>query len=277
MAGRRRISGGIGWAVLAPAGSDWPFPWRLGIGAAVLGTKVAIGSRHPASDDRSGSARTAAQPARGSPQARCWRGRRMAQRRIKALADNPGRRMARRPRSGRVDDEVSEVVERPTGRSGRSRHSGRQLAAVRPAAGAARRLRPPRRRGGGRDRPGLCGRSAQRALDALARPDGVGGPTASGCARPCSPACRPPSSGLRGSDRGWASWWRSGSDPVAHDRSAEVLGGTHQRTGHRPVRSGRGRGISSRGSVTRWPRLRPRAVTFGATGRAGARSRPGLG
>ncbi len=101
------VAAGIGWAVLSPLGVV-AIPIGLGIGAAVLGTKVALGSRSRSAPAISRPAGLPAPP-KGSVQATLLARAEAAQRRIETLADAPGDAWLA-DKVGFVDDEVRDVV-----------------------------------------------------------------------------------------------------------------------------------------------------------------------
>lgn len=106
------VSGGIGWAALAAPLGPLAIPVGLGIGAAVLGTKVALGvrgSENSRTRDRTAKLPT---PPKGSIQATLLARAESAQRRIETLAETPGDDAWLQDKVGRVDDEVRDVVDK---------------------------------------------------------------------------------------------------------------------------------------------------------------------
>lgn len=125
------IAGGVGWAVLAPLGAA-AIPVGLAIGGAVLGTKVAIGSlTSPRHQDRPRKSQLPPPP-QGSPQAYLLSRAEQAQRRIKELSETPGD-ASLLAQIGTVDDEVEGLVdERLADLAGRVTVADLSLASARP-------------------------------------------------------------------------------------------------------------------------------------------------
>lgn len=111
------VSGGLGWAVLAGALGPVAIPIGLGIGAAVLGTKVALGSRSGAGAPKRKPSKLP-KPPQHSPQAALLARAGRAQRQIRTLADATDDDWLT-GHIGRVDDEVLIVNDRLADLAGR--------------------------------------------------------------------------------------------------------------------------------------------------------------
>ena len=159
-------------------------------------------------------------PPRGSVQAALLARAESAQRRIRTLAETPGDDWLT-AQIGNVDDEVGVVVEdRLADLAGRVTVADNSLQSARPDALAAGIRRGPGR-GGRRERSGAAGRAS-----AHRRCAGV----ADGSRQSAGPIARHPLArmqtavvGLEGLSARMGELVALGSDPVAHDRSSEVL------------------------------------------------------
>jgi hypothetical protein len=126
------VSGGVGWAVLAAPLGPLAIPVGIGIGAAVMGTKVALGSRGQRHDaDSTKRPSQLPRPPRGSPQAALLAQAELAQRRIGSLADAPGDQWLS-DRIGKVDDDVAVVRDRLTELAGRVTVADGSIESARP-------------------------------------------------------------------------------------------------------------------------------------------------
>jgi len=127
------VSGGIGWAALAAALGPVAIPVGIGIGAAVLGTKVAIGSRSSASDSSKPTKRSSQlpKPPPDSQQAGLLQQAEVAQRRIQSLSQAAGDAWLTEKIS-HVDDEVAVVRQRLSDLAGRVTVADASIAAARP-------------------------------------------------------------------------------------------------------------------------------------------------
>jgi hypothetical protein len=214
------VSGGVGWAALAAPLGPLAIPVGLGIGAAVLGTKVALGSRSDDRDDRPDRASQLPKPPRGSPQAHLLARAERAQQRINALADNPGDDWLD-AKMGRVDDEVSDVVHhRLADLAGRVTVVDNSLVSAQPqllradydrtAAAVAAETDPALRA------------ERQRALDAMSSQIGSVDRLVR-LRETLLTRMQTAVVGLEGLGSRMGELVALGADPVTHDRSAEVL------------------------------------------------------
>lgn len=216
------VSGGVGWAALAAPLGPLAIPVGIGIGAAVMGTKVALGARSGGSDDRHRPARPSQlpKPPKGSPQAALLARAERAQQRIKALADNPGDEWLD-AKVGRVDDEVSEVVnQRLADLAGRVTVVDNSLQSAQPQL-----LRDDYNRTAAavaaETDPGLRA-ERQRALDAMSGQIGSVDRLIR-LRETLLTRMQTAVVGLEGLGSRMGELVALGTDPVAHDRSAEVL------------------------------------------------------
>ncbi len=215
------VSGGLGWAVLASTAlGPLAIPVGIGIGAAVLGTKVALGARSAAPVERSDHRGQLPKPPRGSPQAALLGRAEEAQRRIKALADNPGDEWLD-SRVGRVDDEVADVVnQRLADLAGRVTVVDNSLQSARPAMLRDDYNRTAAALAAETD-PALKA-ERQRAMDAMtSQVDSV--ERLVRLRETLLTRMQTAVVGLEGLGSRMGELVALGSDPVAHDRSAEVL------------------------------------------------------
>ena len=213
------VTGGLGWAVLATALGPVAIPIGVGIGAVVLGTKVAVGSRksHPR---RESTQAQLPKPPRGSVQAALLARAESAQRRIRTLAETPGDDWLT-AQIGNVDDEVGVVVEdRLADLAGRVTVADNSLQSARPDALAAEYAAAQAAVAGEND-PALRV-ERQRTVDALAsQMEAVNRLVRlrdTLLARMQTAVV-----GLEGLSARMGELVALGSDPVAHDRSSEVL------------------------------------------------------
>ncbi len=214
------VAGGVGWAALATVAAPVAIPVGVVIGAAVLGTKVAIGSR---SGERSPPPPRIGQlpkPPKGSPQAVLLARASRAQQRIKALADNPGDEWLD-SKVGRVDDEVTDVVDqRLADLAGRVTVADNSLTSAQPgvlrdeysrmSAAVAAESDPALK--AERERALAAMRGQIDSVDRLVR-----------LRETLLTRMQTAVVGLEGLGSRMGELVALGSDPVAHDRSAEVL------------------------------------------------------
>lgn len=125
------ISGGVGWAVLAGALGPVAIPVGLGIGAAVLGTKVVLGARRAPRPRAISRHDELPRPPRDSPQARLVGRADLATDRLRDLADRPGDEWLR-GEVARVDDEAITVSASLRELAGRVTVVDASLASTRP-------------------------------------------------------------------------------------------------------------------------------------------------
>lgn len=125
------VTGGVGWAVLAAPLGPLAIPVGIGIGAAVLGTKVALGSRGASSEPERKSLGRLPKPPSHSLQAALLSQAEAAQRRIRVLADSPADDWVQ-AKIGTVDDEVAVVRDRLAELAGRVTVADASLESARP-------------------------------------------------------------------------------------------------------------------------------------------------
>jgi hypothetical protein len=123
--------GGVGAAVLAPALGGVAIAAGIGIGAAVLGTKVAIGSRQTPSKRSLPRDVDLPKPPRGSPQAQLLRRADKALTRLQDLTDRSGDEWIHQ-RIGTVDDQAADVVDSMQELAGRVTVLQRSIASANP-------------------------------------------------------------------------------------------------------------------------------------------------
>jgi hypothetical protein len=130
------VTGGLGWAVLAGAAIPAAVPVGVGIGAVVLGTKVALGSLRGGSADREEPARRRDRlPSvpRNSPQSELLRRAGYAVERLTDLVARPSDPWVA-DEAGRVLAESLPVVDSLTDLAGRVTLLDNSIAAARPEA-----------------------------------------------------------------------------------------------------------------------------------------------
>ena len=217
------VSGGIGWAALAAPLGPLAIPVGIGIGAAVMGTKVALGSR--GGDKRAVREKPSKLPAppKGSIQATLLARAEAAQRRIETLAETPGDDAWLQDKVGRVDDEVRDVVDqRLADLAGRVTVVDASLLSARPqvvreeyarmTAAVAAETDPALR--AERQRAADAMKSQVDSIDRLVR-----------LRETLLTRMQTAVVGLEGLGARMGELVALGDDPVAHDRSAEVLAG----------------------------------------------------
>lgn len=213
------IAGGVGWAALAPLGPA-AIPVGLAIGAAVLGTKVAVGSVSGSSRSERPRRSQLPQPPRDSPQAYLLTRAGQAQQRIKELSEAPGD-PSLLAQIGTVDDEVGGLVdERLADLAGRVTVADLSLASARPDVLGVEQSRAEAAVAAETDPATKTER--QRTLTALtAQVEAVQrlGKLRQRLLSKMETAVI----GLEGLAARMGELVALGSDPVAHDRSAEVL------------------------------------------------------
>lgn len=104
------VSGGLGWAVLAAPLGPAAIPVGLGIGAIVLGSKVAMGAMRRPSDGEGRTRDRLPEAAASSPQGQFVQRARAAARQIHGLADRPAD-AGLRAEVGQVDEQAGTVVD----------------------------------------------------------------------------------------------------------------------------------------------------------------------
>lgn len=213
------VSGGLGWAVLAGALGPVAIPIGLGIGAAVLGTKVALGSRSAPERPKRKPSRLP-KPPQYSPQAALLARAEQAQRQIRTLADATDDDWLT-GHIGRVDDEVLVVNDRLADLAGRVTVADNSLFSARPdvlhdeyqraAASVAAEVDPALK--AERQQTLTALESQVQSVDRLGRLRDT-----------LLTRMQTAVVGLEGLASRMGELVALGDDPVAHDHSAEVLG-----------------------------------------------------
>ena len=103
------VSGGLGWAVMAAPLGPVAVPVGLAIGAAVLGSKVAVGAMRGGSEDDGQQRDRLPEASPNSPQGQFVQRARAAARQIHGLADRPAD-PGLRAEVAQVDREAGTVV-----------------------------------------------------------------------------------------------------------------------------------------------------------------------
>lgn len=214
------VAGGVGWAALASVAAPVAIPAGLVIGAAVLGTKVAIGSRSGPRPHQESRSSQLPKPPKGSPQAVLLARAGRAQERIKSLADSPADEWLD-DKVGRVDDEVSDVVDqRLTDLAGRVTVVDNSLMSAQPSVLRDEYKRTAAAVAAETD-PALKV-ERQRALDAMSSQiDSVD--RLIRLRETLLTRMQTAVVGLEGLGSRMGELVALGTDPVAHDRSSEVL------------------------------------------------------
>lgn len=214
------VTGGIGWAALAAPLGPVAIPVGLGIGAAVLGTKVALGSRSGRQAVTTTRRRAALpKPPRSSPQAGLLARAERAQERIRTLSESGDQELT--AQIGGVDDEVGVAVnERLADLAGRVTVADTSLTTARPdllqdeyaraAAASANETDPVLKQERAKTVAALA--SQIEAVDRLAK-----------LRQRLLTQMETAVVSLEGLGSRMGELVALGSDPVAHDRSAEVL------------------------------------------------------
>lgn len=216
------VSGGIGWAALAAPLGPLAIPVGVGIGAAVLGTKVALGSRSDSERPRREVSAKLPNPPKGSVQATLLARAESAQRRIETLAETPGDDAWLQDKVGRVDDEVRDVVDkRLADLAGRVTVVDASLMSARPQILREEFARMTAAAASETD-PGLQA-ERQRAADAMKNQiDSID--RLIRLRETLLTRMQTAVVGLEGLGARMGELVALGDDPVAHDRSSEVLG-----------------------------------------------------
>ncbi len=210
------VAGGVGWAAIAAAAGPVALPVGLGIGAAVLGTKVALGSRGRHTPKPRGRL---PEPPPGSEQYRLLNRAAAAHHRVRTLAESPADEWVA-GHIGGFDTEAQTVADRLAELAGRVTVVDNSLIAAQPDVLAADRARIAAEIAGESD-PSLRAEreltlravdSQAQAVERLVR-----------LRERLLSRMRTAVLGLEGLGARMGELVALGSDPVSHDRATEVI------------------------------------------------------